>query len=235
MNGSPVRLWRAACFLLLTFVSACITVDFERSYPDKHYFALDIGWDEKSAPSVQIVNGVLEVSELRISPRYQGQSFVYRISEAGYESDFYNQFLIAPAALVTEELRKGLAQSRIFAYVTNSASQLRPTHRLEGTVNALYGDFRGGVEGRAVVELELFLTKQVPQGTEVLMDKRYSRSVPLTRRSPEALVKGWDESLRGIFTSLITDLKAANLQQASTAPTPPAGYGRDKSDGVENR
>ena len=232
MNGSPVKLWRAS-FLLLIFVSGCINFDFERSYPEKHYFAFDAGWDEKSAASDQTVNGVLEVSELRISPRYQGQSFVYRISDAGYESDFYNQFLIAPAALITEEVRKGLAQSRIFAYVTNSASQLRPTHRLEGTVNALYGDFRSG-GGRAVVELEVFLTKQAPTGTEVVMDKRYSRSVPLTRRSPEALVKGWDEALRGIFTSLITDLKAAKLQQASTSPTPPAGYGRDKSGGEES-
>ncbi|HEU4346045.1 MAG TPA: hypothetical protein VFU31_31225, partial [Candidatus Binatia bacterium] len=220
MNGSPVKLWRAP-FLLLIFVSACVTVDFERSYPDKHYFALDVGWDEKNAAPDRTVNGVLEVSELRISPRYQGQSFVYRISEAGYESDFYNQFLIAPAALITEELRKGLAQSRIFAYVTNSASQLRATHRLEGTVNALYGDFRGGGGGRAVVELEVFLTKQSPTGTEVVMDKRYSRSVPIARRSPEALVKGWDESLRAIFTSLVGDLKTANLQQASTSPTPP--------------
>ncbi|HEU4342905.1 MAG TPA: hypothetical protein VFU31_15195, partial [Candidatus Binatia bacterium] len=61
------------------------------------------------------------------------------------------------------------------------------------------------------------------------------RSVPIARRSPEALVKGWDESLRAIFTSLVGDLKTANLQQASTSPTPPAGYGRDKSDGVESR
>jgi cholesterol transport system auxiliary component len=150
------------------------------------------------------------VSDIRISPRYEGQSFVYRISDASYESDFYNQFLIAPAALVTEEVRKGLTQSRIFEYVINSSSQLQPTHRLDGIVNALYGDFRNISASRAVLEIEFFLSKQLPTGTEIVMNKRYSKAVPLSGRSPDALVKGWDEALDGILTSLIADLKSAN-------------------------
>jgi hypothetical protein len=43
------------------------------------------------------------------------------------------------------------------------------------------------------------------------MQKRYSKSQPLTGRSPEALVKGWDEALEAILTSLIADLKAAKF------------------------
>ncbi|HZA55858.1 MAG TPA: ABC-type transport auxiliary lipoprotein family protein [Candidatus Udaeobacter sp.] len=197
---------RSASFLLCLFFSGCVSLD--RSYPDKHYFVLEVNRDGQ--PSNQTANGILEVSDIRISPRYEGQSFVYRISDASYESDFYNQFLIAPAALVTEEVRKGLTQSRIFEYVINSSSQLQPTHRLDGIVNALYGDFRNISASRAVLEIEFFLSKQLPTGTEIVMNKRYSKAVPLSGRSPDALVKGWDEALDGILTSLIADLKSAN-------------------------
>jgi uncharacterized lipoprotein YmbA len=196
----------SASFLLCLFFSGCVSLD--RSYPDKHYFVLEVNRDGQ--PSNQTANGILEVSDIRISPRYEGQSFVYRISDASYESDFYNQFLIAPAALVTEEVRKGLTQSRIFEYVINSSSQLQPTHRLDGIVNALYGDFRNISASRAVLEIEFFLSKQLPTGTEIVMNKRYSKAVPLSGRSPDALVKGWDEALDGILTSLIADLKSAN-------------------------
>jgi cholesterol transport system auxiliary component len=199
---------RSAPFLLCLFFSGCVSLD--RSYPDKHYFVLEVNRDGK--PSNQTANGILEVSDIRISPRYEGQSFVYRISDASYESDFYNQFLIAPAALVTEEVRKGLTQSRIFEYVINSSSQLQPTHRLDGIVNALYGDFRNISASRAVLEIEFFLSKQLPTGTEIVMNKRYSKAVPLSGRSPDALVKGWDEALDGILTSLIADLKSAHSQ-----------------------
>jgi cholesterol transport system auxiliary component len=199
---------RSASFLLCLFFSGCVSLD--RSYPDKHYFVLEVNRDGK--PSNQTANGILEVSDIRISPRYEGQSFVYRISDASYESDFYNQFLIAPAALVTEEVRKGLTQSRIFEYVINSSSQLQPTHRLDGIVNALYGDFRNISASRAVLEIEFFLSKQLPTGTEIVMNKRYSKAVPLSGRSPDALVKGWDEALDGILTSLIADLKSAHSQ-----------------------
>ncbi len=220
MKRLPFNLCCASFFLSALF-SGCVS--FERSYPDKHYFVLDVGQGVK--PSNQTGNGVLEVSDMRISPRYESQSFVYRTSEASYESDFYNQFLIPPAALITEEVRKALVQSRIFEHVINSSSQLQPTYRLEGMVNALYGDFRSNSPASAVIEIEFFLSKpssagteiimgkRYSTGTEIIMGKRYSKSVPVSGRSPEALVKGWDEALSAALGSLVADLQSASLQQ----------------------
>jgi cholesterol transport system auxiliary component len=208
MKRRPFNLGCAA-FLLCALFSGCVSL--ERSYPDKHYFVLATSHNEKS--SDQTENGVLEVSSIGISPRYESQSFVYRISDAGYESDFYNQFLIPPAALITEEVRKALVQSRVFEHVINSSSQLPPTYTLEGTINTLYGDFRSNHPAAAVLEIEFFLSKPSPAGTDILMDKRYSKSVPVSGRSPEALVKGWDEALGTILAGLITDLKSVNKQR----------------------
>ena len=90
--------------VLLALCAACVGI--EKSYPDKRYFVLEVS--ANPSPANPTANETLEVSNIRVSPRYADRSFVYRTSEAGYESDFYNQFLVAPASLITEEVRKGL-------------------------------------------------------------------------------------------------------------------------------
>jgi cholesterol transport system auxiliary component len=166
------------------------------------------------APANPTANETLEVSNIRVSPRYAERSFVYRTSEAGYESDFYNQFLVAPASLITEEVRKGLTGSQVFKYVISASNQSQPSYVLEGTVNALYGDFRNANSPRAVLEMEFFLTSEIPARAGILMQKRYAKAVPVRGSSPEALVKGWNEALGDIATSLAADLKATALQDS---------------------
>jgi uncharacterized lipoprotein YmbA len=197
-------------FVLALLVLCAGCVGLERSYPDKHYFVLEAG--ANTSPSDSSANETLQVSSIRVSPRYAERSFVYRTSEAGYESDFYNQFLVSPAALITEEVRKGLTGSQVFKYVISASNPLQPSYVLEGTVNALYGDFRNANSPRAVLEMEFFLTSEIPAKPGILMQKRYAKSLPLTGRTPEALVKGWNEALEEILTSLVTDLKATALK-----------------------
>jgi len=200
------NLWRSA-FILLALASGCVGI--EKSYPDKRYFVLEV--NRNVNPSNSPGNGVLQIANIRVSPRYEDKGFVYRTSGSSYESDFYNQFLVSPAALLGEELRKGLAQSQIFRHVINASSQLEPTHVLEGVVDALYGDFRDPGAPKAVLEMEFFLRKESPSKAEIVAAKRYAKSVAVTGRSPEALVKGWNEALDAILSALVADLKSATL------------------------
>ena len=196
---------RHCVLALLALSAACVSL--EKSYPDKRYFVLEA--DANLTPSNPSANETLQVSNIRVSPRYADRSFVYRTSEAGYESDFYNQFLVSPDSLITDEVRKDLATSQVFKYVISASNQSQPSYVLEGTVNALYGDFRNANSPRAVLEMEFFLTSEIPAKPGILMQKRYAKSLPLTDRSPEALVKGWDQALGEILTALRADLKAA--------------------------
>jgi uncharacterized lipoprotein YmbA len=195
---------------LLALCAGCVGI--EKSYPDKRYFVLDV--PASPSPANPSANETLEVSNIRVSPRYADRSFVYRTSEAAYESDFYNQFLVSPASLITEEVRKGLTGSQVFKYVIGPSNQSQPSYVLEGTVNALYGDFRNASSPRAVLEMEFFLTSEIPAKPGILMQKRYAKSLPLTGRTPEALVKGWNQALDEILTSLAEDLKAAGLKDS---------------------
>ncbi len=215
--------------LLLVMGSGCVTL--ERSAPERHYFAIEL---PPSAARSASTNGlVLSVANLRISPRYADRSFVYRTSDAGYESDFYNQFLTSPDRMISEELRKGLAASQEFKYVLGPADMQQPNYVLEGSVDTLYGDFRNPNQPAAVLGIDFFLYKEHSDNSGIVIQKRYRKSVPLTTKSPEALVEGWDRGLQEIVTSLVVDLKAANLAgQNSALPVSPD---KDKSDAAANR
>jgi cholesterol transport system auxiliary component len=203
--GSQGLIQRGA-LLLLVFLSGCVSL--EKSYPDRRYFALELA-QGKSPNSTS--DRILSVASPRISPRYADRSFIYRTSTAAYEADFYNQFLTAPDSMIAEELRKGLAASELFKYVVGPSNPLQPNYVLEGSINALYGDFRDPSRPAAVLEIEFFLYNQDPGASGVSLQRRYEKSVPLSERSPEALVKGWDQALADIVAALLTDLKAANL------------------------
>ena len=200
---------RIVSALLLLFISCYGCVSLERSYPEKRYFVLEAS--ESVIPANPGGDRILSVSNLRVSPRYADRSFVYRISEAGYETDFYNQFLTATDVMIGEEVRRGLGASRVFKYVVGPSNQLQPNYVLEGSIDALYGDFRNLDAPAALLEIEFFLHNEDLASPGIIMQKRYVKSVAINARSPEALVKGWDAALNEILAALIADLKAVNF------------------------
>lgn len=201
--------WLAASFLFI----GCVSI--EKSYPDKRYFVLDIALD--TSPQNPAETGTLQIASARVSPRYADKNFVYRRSDTRFESDFYNQFLISPGVLVTEELRREFSRSGMFKFVIGSVNALAPTHTLETVVNTLYGDFRDLKAPKAVIEMEFFLTQEASPGG-IVFHKLYHGTIPLDGRNPEALVQGWNKALEAISGSLITDLKAsrAHLEKRSS-------------------
>jgi len=198
------RILSVAAALLAAWGSGCVSL--ERSYPEKRYYALEVRTPETTGGAVR--DEILQVSPLRISPRYQDRSFVYRISDTGFESDFYNQFIAPPAGLISEEIRKGLINTRLFKYVISASNSQAPSYVLEGNVNGIYGDFTNLNAPAAVIDLEFFLTSELPAKPGILMQKRYVRSAPVSSRSPEALVKSWDQALEQILAALTADLSA---------------------------
>jgi ABC-type uncharacterized transport system auxiliary subunit len=203
---SRAGLSRFALPLLAILLSACVTL--ERSYPDKRYFMLDV---QDGASSSNEGARTLAVANLNISPRYADRNFIYRTSETEYETDFYNQFLSAPAVMISEELRQALAASSLFKYVLGPSSPLTVHYVLEGSINVLYGDFRALSAPAAVLEIEFFLHNEDPARPGLLMQKRYNKSVSLKERSPEALVKGWSRALEEIVAMFVADLRARKL------------------------
>ncbi|HKY09733.1 MAG TPA: ABC-type transport auxiliary lipoprotein family protein [Candidatus Binatia bacterium] len=200
------RLWRPAVLLVSLFCFACVSL--ERSFPDKRYFVIELNSAMDGNPGG---SEILSVSTLHISPRYADLGFVYRTSDAEYEADFYNQFLSSPAVMISEETRKALAASNKFKFVVGPTSSLTANYTLEGSINSLYGDFRKLNTPAAVLEIELFLHNEDPGSPGIVLQKRYMKSVPLKERSPEALVRGWNEALEGVVAMFVADFAALKL------------------------
>ena len=212
-----------AMLAVIVFFSGCVS--FERSYPDRRYFVLEL--PRENAPANPVGRGVLQLAAVRVSPRYGDRNFVYRRSDARFESDYYNQFLISPSALLTEEIRRALERAGIFQYVVGPTHPLTPTHVLDSSVNVLYGDFRDLHTPTAAVEIDFFLSREAPAqplsaaklgpadnpdlASGIILQKRYQRIEPVAERTPEALVQGWNKALDNIVMSLIADLKATKL------------------------
>ena len=87
----------------------------------------------------------------------------------------------------------------------DSSGPLPATHILEGAVTALYGDYRG-TPAKAVLGLHFFLLQQASSHPEIIWRHEYRQELEVTEKSPEALVNGWNATLRFILSALNADL-----------------------------
>jgi hypothetical protein len=132
---------------------------------------------------------------------------VYRTSKSGYESDFYNEFLASPSAMITDIMRNWLSASRLFRRVLDPGSQIDPTHIIEGNITALYGDFRDNSSPKAILEMRIFLL-ETETGEEPLpiFGKTYTSSIDIESEDPEGLVEALGRCLEGVLSTLESDL-----------------------------
>jgi cholesterol transport system auxiliary component len=194
---------------LLCFLTGCF--NFNKAYPEKHYFVLSVSRGKR--PSLPTSNALLKIQRFRVSPRFEGKSFVYRKGKLNYESDFYNEFFIPPGLMVTEEIEKWLAESGLFKYVMGFSRPVEPTFKLEGAVNALYGDYSDTGAPKAVLEIQFFLVRNLSSEPVIVLGKMYHEEILLKGHSPNALVTGWDLALKQILTELETNLKHLDLKE----------------------
>ncbi|MDR4499519.1 MAG: hypothetical protein MRK02_16620 [Candidatus Scalindua sp.] len=195
----PIIVW-----VLFPLLTGCINL--EKSYPEKKYFVLDASRDGEVVSSE--TGTVLAVRRFRISPQFEGKSLIYRLSDLRYESDFYNEFFVTPVSLITEEVQQWISGSGLFQHTVDSSSYLEPSHVLEGVITALYGDYRESTLPKAVLEIRFFLLHQVSEGYKIIFQKQYQREEPLNGKTPDDLVKGWNNALKNILTEFETDVKA---------------------------
>jgi cholesterol transport system auxiliary component len=148
------------------------------------------------------------VNRFRSSPLLAGSNFVYRTGEQTFESDFYNVFWTAPAAMVANETASWLRASGIFSDVVDPASVRPRSYALEGAIAELYGDYRTPGKPAAVMGLRFALVDVQGKEPRVLFHKDYGVSHPIAAGTPSALAAGWNEELSEILGALEADVRA---------------------------
>ncbi len=185
----------------LTVLSGCGSTE---TY-SKKYYVFDAARSTESSRTQ--TDFTLDVPRLTIDSAFSGSGLVYRVGDSKYESDFYNEFLASPSAMVTDTIRNWLSMSRLFKRVLDPGSQIDPTHIIEGNITALYGDFREPSSPKATVEMRLFLLEtETGQDPLPIFGKTYISSIDIESEDPEGLVEALGRCLATILSTLESDL-----------------------------
>jgi hypothetical protein len=146
-----------------------------------------------------------------ISPFFQSQSFTYRVGESAYEKDPYATFLVSPERTLTQAIRAWLRAGGAFGRVVEPGSELTPNLIAEATVSQLCGDFRDASHPGGVMEIH-FVVYETHDGAQsrIVLDKNYTRTTPLGRKTPTALMAAWETDLSQIMGELNSDYAKAN-------------------------
>jgi uncharacterized lipoprotein YmbA len=162
-----------------------------------------------TGPAVDGGVGTLAARLVAVAPPFDGKALVYRTGENEYERDPYAELVVAPDRALAMPIRARLRNAGVFANVIEPGSALTPDRTLEGYVTEFYGDFRKPEAPAAVLSLRfVLLRREGDRSASVILQKDYSRRVPLSDRTATALVAGWDRALDEILTELVSDLKA---------------------------
>ncbi|MDO9082982.1 MAG: ABC-type transport auxiliary lipoprotein family protein [Humidesulfovibrio sp.] len=201
----------SALFLVLAALLLGSCVKLEQQPVDKRFYALEVA---RSGAAVAMPSSpaTLLVRRMQVSPRVAGRELVYRTGESAWTADYYNLFFVAPADMLTQDLRAWLSAANLFANVVDPASLVQPAYVLEGNVSALHGDFAVR-PAQAVVEMQFLLLKVSGGERSVVLTRELRRTVPLAASTPAELVRALRQGVAGVNAELETALREASTRK----------------------
>jgi len=153
---------------------------------------------------------VLGIRSLQIATPFAGRPLTYRTDEFAYVRDPYAEFLELPADELVAPIREWFRGNGNFQAVAETGSALKPDTLVEINVSQLFGDFRQPRHPLAILTMQVtFFDAPNGMSAGVILQREYSRQIPLSAQSAAALMKGWDQALAEILGEMSADLQAA--------------------------
>jgi cholesterol transport system auxiliary component len=212
---APVCAVLVAAFVL----AACSALN--RSAPLRQTYLLE----PPAPPAIaQPRSGALRVGSISVAAPFRGKSFVYRIDELRFDTDYYVEFLVPPATMLTEQTARALALAHPFTRVAGPGAGGEAEWVLDGFASALYADTRETGKPAAEIAITYYLT---PAGGSVqtpVWQREYRRHAPMRDSSPVAYAEALNLAFGEIVAELARDLASAPLPK----PQASAGAQRDQ-------
>ncbi len=198
-----------AAVAFVTIATSLASCSLSRPTPVKRMFLL-----EPAAPAAAAAPKPMSVrvGVVNVAAPFRGKTFVYRESELRYEADYYDEFFVAPAIMVTEATAKALIAANVFRRVVPfGVAGDDGDYVLDGFVSELYADSRNPAAPVAVVTAAFYLSPTNVAGPVVIWSREYRQRVTVSGTGPEAMARGWNTALATVLADLARDLAAAEL------------------------
>ena len=143
--------------------------------------------------------------------RHRGKAFVYRTSELRFDTDFYVEFLVPPAAMLGEQTARALDRAKVFMRVAGPGAAADADWVLDGFASALYADTREAGKPAAELDMTYYLTRAGGLEQTPVWTREYRQRVPMRDASPLAYAESLNRAFGEIVAELARDLAAAQL------------------------
>ena len=200
---APLFLAAAALIAATVLAAGC---SLSRPSPVKQSYLI-----ESAVPAAvaQPQAASLRVGTVNVAAPFRGRAFVVREGDLRYESDFYSEFLVAPAPMIGEATARALDGARVFARIVPPGAPPDADYVLDGFVSALYEDVRDTAKPSAEIIVAYYLARS--DSTVPFWAKEYRQRVPLATTSPNAYATALSSAFGAIMAELSRDLAAVEL------------------------
>ena len=212
LSRGIVALLTSAAAMLVVMAMALLAGCLSRPSLVKESFTFASPVVSNAAPAE--TGPVVSITRISVAAPFDTEALTYRTGSDSYERDPYAGFLVLPEESLAEPVRGYLRNSGCFRAVTEAGSAQASDIGLEISVPQLYGDFRDRSHPAAVLRMRFVAVGKNIRGKRgtVLLQKDYSRAIPLRARTAATLVAGWNEALKQIVSEAASDLKATLKQ-----------------------
>ena len=153
----------------------------------------------------------LRIGLVNVAAPYRSKAFVYRQSELKYEADFYSEFFVSPAAMLSEATARSLSAANVFRRTVPPGASDPADYVLDGFASELYGDMRDPAKPVAAVAITFYLSPSNALNPNVIWTREYRQRTPVGAAMPDEFAKAWNVALSAILADLARDLAAADL------------------------
>ena len=201
-----IRNW-VLIFLSLYLLTGCSGIRNE--FQEKNFYRIQATSHMAARNTSKTGKGLL-VKRFSISPEFETNSFVYRLSPTRFTTDYYNSFLVSPARMITDVIQEDLWASPLFS--PTPAHAMADVHfQLWGKVIDFYGDIQNTEKPQAIVTIRLILEKNRGDSFTPVINKTYGAQILLDAPDPGLLTDGLSKGIARILDAFYEDMNRAGL------------------------
>lgn len=150
------------------------------------------------------------IGTVTVGAPYRDRAFVVREADLRFETDFYHEYVVAPAPMIAEAIARSLSDARVFAKVIPPGAPPEAEFTIDAFVGSLYADNRDAKAPAAELAITFYVSR-TDRSVAPVWSKEYRRRTALSAPSAETYTAAQSASLGEILGEFARDLAAERV------------------------